>query len=68
MGGILKIETADKGVAVGLYIFERIILKSYSQAGSLVSAPGGRLGSNYAWMCVSESEGHGSFFSFKGVK
>ena len=29
---------------------------------------GGRLGSNYARMCVSKSEGHGSFFGFKGVK
>ena len=29
---------------------------------------GGRLGSNCAQMCMSKSEGHGSFFSFKGVK
>ena len=31
---------------------------------------GGRegLGPNYARMCVSKSAGHGSFFSFKGVK
>ena len=29
---------------------------------------GGELGSKYAYMCVSKSEGHGSFFSFKGVK
>ena len=29
---------------------------------------GGRLGSNYARICVSKSKGHGSFFSFKGVK
>ena len=29
---------------------------------------GGRLGSNYARMCVSKSEGHGFFFSFKSVK
>ena len=29
---------------------------------------GGRLGSKFAWMCVSKSEGHGSFFRFKGVK
>ena len=27
----------------------------------------GRHGSNYAWMCVSKSEGHRSFFGFKGV-
>ena len=27
--------------------------------------PGGRLGSNYARMYVSKSEGHGSFFSLK---
>ena len=30
--------------------------------------PGGLLGSNFARMCVSKSEGHGSFFGFKGVK
>ena len=39
---------------------------------SMVRAPwgrgGGRLGSSYARMCVSKSEGHGSFFSFNGVK
>ena len=29
--------------------------------------PGGRgLGSNHAWMCVSKSEGNGSFFSLQG--
>ena len=28
--------------------------------------PGGRLGSNYARMCVSKSEGHGSFFWLQG--
>ena len=33
-----------------------------------IGIPVGRLGSNYARMCVSKSEGHGSFFSFKGVK
>ena len=32
------------------------------------SGGGGGLGSNCALMCVSKSEGHGSFFSFKGVK
>ena len=26
---------------------------------------GGRLGSNYARMCVSKSEGHGSLYGFK---
>ena len=36
--------------------------------GGGTRCPGRRLGSNYAQMCVSESEGHGSFFSFKGVK
>ena len=29
---------------------------------------GGRLGCNYARICVSKSEGHGSFWGFKGVK
>ena len=29
---------------------------------------GRRLGSNFAWMCVSKCEGHGSSFGFKGVK
>ena len=29
---------------------------------------GGGPGSNYARMCVSKSEGHGSSFSFKGEK
>ena len=29
---------------------------------------GGRLGSKFARMCVSKSEGHGSFLGFKGVK
>ena len=28
----------------------------------------GRLGSHYAWMCVVESKGHGSFFGLKGVR
>ena len=27
---------------------------------------GGRLGSNFARMCVSKSEGHGSFFWLRG--
>ena len=30
--------------------------------------PGGRRASNYARMCVSKSEGQGSFFGLKGVK
>ena len=29
---------------------------------------GGRLGSKFARMCVSKSEGHGFFLGFKGVK
>ena len=29
---------------------------------------GGRLGSKFARMCVSKSEGHGFFSGFKGVK
>ena len=29
---------------------------------------GGYLGPNYAQMCVSKSEGHGSVLSYKGVK
>ena len=29
---------------------------------------GGQLGSKLARMCVSESEGHGSFFGFNGVQ
>ena len=29
---------------------------------------GGGLGSNHARICVFKSEGHGSFFRFKGVK
>ena len=33
----------------------------------MVDPPGGRgLGSNHAWMCVSKSEGNGSFFSLQG--
>ena len=38
--------------------------------GGEYSPPGGgaRLGPKYARMCVSKSEGHGSFFNFKGVK
>ena len=36
--------------------------------GVLAGGGGGRLSSNYARMCVSKSEGHGSFFGFKGVK
>ena len=32
----------------------------------VVRTRGGRLGFNYSRMCVSKSEGHGSFFSFKG--
>ena len=29
---------------------------------------GGGVGSNYARTCVSKCKGHGSFFSFKGMK
>ena len=35
---------------------------------SSLAHPGGQLGSNYARMYVSKSDGHGSFFIFKGVK
>ena len=39
-----------------------------------IKPPGGggggqlAIGSNYAQMCVSKSDGHGSYFSFRGVK
>ena len=36
--------------------------------GGVGGGGGGRLGSNYVRMCVPNSEGHGSFFGFKGVK
>ena len=36
--------------------------------GPFLGGGGGGLGSKYAWMCVSKSEGHGSFFSFREVK
>ena len=30
--------------------------------------PGGPLGLKHAWMCVSKSEGNGSFFGIMGMK
>ena len=36
--------------------------------GMWAGGGGGGLGPNYARMCVSNGEGYGSFFCFKGVK
>ena len=63
----ISVYLEKKYLVVSLRWLEFIKVICHRNLGKLPLG-GGRLGSNYARMCVSKNEGHGPFFGFKEVK